>query len=243
MSVTQRFLALVFLLALPFWLLGALVDSPSWTPMGMPLSALMFVLPGVVALVLDQRILRGLRFRLSTRRWWLLLPAALLAPALLLVTELLVTPGVGFGPFGSLPLLVVMYLVAAAFEELGWTSFLTERLLQHRNELSTAVIVGVAWGLWHVVPLLQAGRDLWWIAGWFVGTVAVRVVICRLYLAAGRVAWVAVACHASINIAESLVPNIHLAVVLVVDGLLTALVAVVLTVVRRSREVPTATPA
>jgi membrane protease YdiL (CAAX protease family) len=77
-------------------------------------------------------------------------PAAILL--VLFSLERLVSPafrpnllvfGLGFG------------LVAGFFEEIGWTGFAYPRLRQRFGALSGAVILGFAWGLWHV-PVVDA---------------------------------------------------------------------------------------
>ncbi|MDF2260116.1 hypothetical protein [Streptantibioticus ferralitis] len=43
------FLALVTVLSLPFWSVGALLSSPKGTPIGLPVGALMVVCPVIAA--------------------------------------------------------------------------------------------------------------------------------------------------------------------------------------------------
>src|SRR5690606_39772021 len=47
-----RLFLLTFLFAVPFWILGFLVESPDAVPMAMPVSALMFVCPAIAATLL-----------------------------------------------------------------------------------------------------------------------------------------------------------------------------------------------
>lgn len=47
-------------------------------------------------------------------------------------------------------------LVVGIFEELGWTGFATPRLRARYSALTTALIVGVPWGAWHLLT-----NDLW----------------------------------------------------------------------------------
>ena len=59
----------------------------------------------------------------------------------------------------------VMLAVLASFladpgplgEELGWRGFALPRLLEGRNALSAAVVLGIIWGVWHLPAFLIAG--------------------------------------------------------------------------------------
>jgi len=44
-------------------------------------------------------------------------------------------------------------VVTGICEELGWTGFVTPRLRQRYSVLATGLIIGVLWGLWHIVPM------------------------------------------------------------------------------------------
>jgi len=51
---------------------------------------------------------------------------------------------------------IVAGLVVGTCEELGWTGFAVPRLLKNRGILSTGVLVGLVWGLWHFPLFWQA---------------------------------------------------------------------------------------
>lgn len=48
-------------------------------------------------------------------------------------------------------------LMAGIFEELGWTGFATPQLRQCYGILSTGLIVGLPWAVWHILPALWLG--------------------------------------------------------------------------------------
>jgi membrane protease YdiL (CAAX protease family) len=52
----------------------------------------------------------------------------------------------------------IVALTAGVCEELGWTGFATPTLRRRHSALATGVIVGVLWGLWHVLPKLVGAR-------------------------------------------------------------------------------------
>ncbi|MGH2192753.1 hypothetical protein, partial [Enterococcus faecalis] len=65
-----------------------------------------------------------------------------------------------------------------------------------------------------------------WIAGWFVGTVAARVVIVALYAATGAVG-AAILLHATLNVVAGSTPDYDEPVLLVLSGALMVVAAVV----------------
>jgi uncharacterized protein len=52
---------------------------------------------------------------------------------------------------------IVMGLVVGFFEELGWTGFAVPRLKMRYDVLTTGLIVGVLWGVWHLPLFLGSG--------------------------------------------------------------------------------------
>ncbi|HEY5949358.1 MAG TPA: CPBP family intramembrane glutamic endopeptidase [Kofleriaceae bacterium] len=46
----------------------------------------------------------------------------------------------------------IVALSAGIFEELGWTGFAIPALMRRHTPLATGVLVGLVWGLWHVLP-------------------------------------------------------------------------------------------
>ncbi len=116
--------------------------------------------------------------------------AAILIPpgAILLVLTLLsrlVSPA--FTP-GLYPVGIAYGVVAAFFEEIGWSGYAYPRLRSRFGPLPAALALGLLWGLWHfpVVDSLGAasphGPDWPAFFGAFVALVAgLRVLICWVY--------------------------------------------------------------
>lgn len=188
------FLALVFLLSVPFWAVGAMTDL--MLPLGLPVAALAFVCPGLAAAILAyrhegpdgvRRLVRRVldRGRAVPRRWYVV---SVVAPlALVLLQRAVVLPVAGLpvpplhAPLAAIPVLVVLFFVAAAFEEAGWTGYAADPLQERFGALVAGLLLGVVWAAWHLVPLLQAGHAADWMVWWVVGTVAVRVPMMWIY--------------------------------------------------------------
>ncbi len=52
----------------------------------------------------------------------------------------------------------IVSLLAGVLEEFGWRGYALPRLLANRSPLSSALVIGVAWGILHIGLALSAGR-------------------------------------------------------------------------------------
>lgn len=214
-----RFFALAVALFVPFWALGFLARVPG-LPMNLPLSALGTFCPLVAAIILARRRgpsgeagrLLGRIFDVGRlRRWTWLLPAALLMPAVMTLSFLAMRwtgsdlPLPHVRPL-AIPLLLAVYFVAAAGEEVGWTAYATDALQATRSALTTALIVGAMWVAAHIVGFWQAHDSVSWLAWQCLVTLALRVVMVWLYNRSGRCLFVVILFHATINLSVTLFP-------------------------------------
>lgn len=55
--------------------------------------------------------------------------------------------------------LTVGLIFGGFLEELGWTGFAVPALRQSRNILSSGLIVGILWAIWHIFPTFWGGGD------------------------------------------------------------------------------------
>lgn len=213
------FFLAIFAMSLPFWLLGALTTTQLMP--GLPVSALMFLCTAFIACLfalhtggrpaVKQLLARSFDFkRIGSIVWWvpavLLMPGVLMASyAIMLMADLpMPQPEV---PWSLAPVLFVLFFVAAVGEELAWTAIVLDPLQSRVGALSAALIIGVVWALWHVVPFAQVHPSATWVLGQCLFTVAFRVILVWLYNHAGRSVFAVIVCHAMYNVAWQLFPN------------------------------------
>ncbi|MEU1430853.1 CPBP family intramembrane glutamic endopeptidase [Nocardia sp. NPDC005746] len=231
----QLFLTLVALSSIPFFVLGAVTGEIQLGTMRLPASAAMFMIPVAVAVALTWRYsgaaaVPGLLRRAVDRpaaalRWYVL--AVLLPVALAVVSAAAVcwTGQAGWrlplSPAAA-PGLVLVFLIAATCEELGWTGYAIEPLQQRFGMLPAALGLGVYWALWHLIPLVEAGHPVGWIAGWFLGAVAIRVLIVWLHDRTGHGVSAAILMHVSFNVTAAYTPGLDRPISVITTGVLTA---------------------
>jgi membrane protease YdiL (CAAX protease family)/general stress protein 26 len=239
-----RFFLLVFALAVPFWLLGALAGNGLPLPTNLPVSALQAVCPLLAALILvhreDRR--RGVRRllhrivdyrRIRPRIWYV--PIMLLVPVIYLLSYAVMRlmgqalPELHIRLL-TIPVLLVVFFVAAVGEEGGWTGYAVDPMQARWSSLTAGIILGLVWGALHVVPDLQADRSLEWIA-WQRGVydVGLRILLVWLYNNTGKGVLAAVLAHDTDNVSVSLFPNDGSHYDPAVTGTITAVIAAIVT--------------
>lgn len=213
------FFPLVVALSVPFWLLGA-ASSSQLLP-GVPVSALMFICPGLAAALLTysdhgasatrELLKRSFDYRRIAAKVWLipilgLIPVAMLVSFAAMRLLELPLPDLEISVL-SVPLLCATFFVAALGEELGWSGYAIDPLQVRWHALAASLILGVVWAAWHIIPLRQAGHAANWIAWWSLVTVALRVLHTWLYNNTGKSVFGAALFHASTNVSWQLFPN------------------------------------
>lgn len=211
------FLALVFVLSVPFWILEAMF--PVQILPGLPISALATFTPALAALILVyknnhltgaiQLLQRSYDFRrINNVNWYFAI--ILINPVIALlaygymraVGKLLPTLSLTFAIF---PLFVVFF-VSALGEEIGWSGYATEPLQHNWGVIATGIFLGTVWAAWHFIPLLQAHRSLEWIAWWSLATISLRVIMVWIYTYSGKSLFAVAVFHAMINVSWQLFP-------------------------------------
>jgi membrane protease YdiL (CAAX protease family) len=209
----MAFFLLVLAMSLPFWGLAQLVQTEPLP--GLPLSGLMAFVPAVAALILVARSegtagVRALlarsfdvgRMQAHGAAWLLvvLMPVVTWLPALGGLAP--TSPAVYWAPLAML----AAFFLAGLGEEIGWSAYILEPLAKRWGELGAALAIGGFWAAWHLIPFLQADRPLDWVVWQCVKTVAVRVVMARVYFASGRSLFAVALFHALDNVAAFSLP-------------------------------------
>jgi uncharacterized protein len=208
---TKIFLYFGVLLAItiPFWILGS-VTHISGLPFDMQLNVLLvFAMPLVTLyFIARERGFASLRQVaidcLPVRRAsslglavaFLSLPLA--ATLVFFITHFFVAFDGWSISFLLAPVYFVVYYVAAAFEEIGWTWYATPLLGKSMNVVSTGIIIGVVWATIHTLPWFQQS-GLWFMVGMIVFSVFSRIIMTWLYLKNGELLWLNIMYHAMIN--------------------------------------------
>lgn len=201
-----RFFALTFLLAVPFWVLGW-----QWGALllpGLPVAALGAICPGLAAVILARRegnaggfLLRSVSvFGGTGWPFFAILLALGVGTATFAVLHIVQGTSFAIARPAKLAVLIVMFLIGAWCEELGWSGYATDPLTAKHGTFVAALIIGIVWAVWHYIPLLQAGHDAMWIAWWTLGTLATRFILVGLYTGGGGSVPAAVLFHATSNL-------------------------------------------
>lgn len=214
-----RFFLFVFVLSIPFYVLGATGARFSSLPQ-LPASALMAFVPivGASILVVCQRGTSGTVAWYRDMRnshchghtvWYLtailIMPAVCIAEfAVLRVTGSKVP--IPHFAFGEAMFMIAAFFIAAIGEEVGWQGYAYPALRKKMGVLTSALVLGFVWALWHVIPFVQLGRSTDWILWHSLSAVALRIIIVWLFENTDGSMIVAVLFHAMINLSWALFP-------------------------------------
>lgn len=182
----MAFFLLTFALAVPFWVLGALIGGQLMP--GLPVAGLMFVCPGLAALVLVRRehgfagvralVVRAFDYKGVTAKIWYA-PVVLLNPVIFALSYVVL--GMRGVPVPDpqiqiLPVLALcaVFFVAALGEELGRSGYALDPMQSRWGALGASLLLGGAWAIFHFVALVQAHRSWEWIGWWSLWTVSAR---------------------------------------------------------------------
>jgi membrane protease YdiL (CAAX protease family) len=216
------FFLLVFVISIPFWLIGAVTGHlPKAIPINLPISSLSAFCPLIAALILTYREKQydGIKKllwkvfdckRIKMTIWYL--PVIFLMPVIMalsygtmrLMGSPLPEPQI---PFLMIPIFLLVFSVGAIGEEVGWSGYVINPMQNRMGALKASIILGSVWAIWHVVPYIQTNNIAAWIAWQCLNTVGLRVLIVWLYNNTGRSVFAAILFHATINVSVFLFPN------------------------------------
>ena len=215
------FFGLVLILSLPFYALGATSATLPFVP-ALPISALGACVPMIAAVVLvgrqsgasAARALFASAFSVRTipNPWWALVAMAIMPLAFGVTGALVWLSGAAMPTLHLLPASVIipafaLFFLGAVGEEVGWQGYAFPALAGPQSALKAALIIGVFWALWHVVPFSLMGRSATWIIWQGLGMVLMRIIIVWLYVNAGCSILIAVLFHMMSNSVWGLFPD------------------------------------
>ena len=79
----------------------------------------------------------------------------------------------------------LLFFIAATAEELGYTAYEADALQIRMSALSTALVIGIFWALWHFPSMIQMGQSAQLMAWGFFVTIAFRIISIWIYNNAG----------------------------------------------------------
>jgi uncharacterized protein len=172
--------------------------------------------PALAALVMRRFVTHeGIRGTLAARRSWRYYAIAVVAPMIIVVASLAISAATGLADFHAgdeplwalfLALLAInipLSTIATLGEEYGWRGYLLPKLLP-LGQVKASVVVALVWAPWHL-PLLLAGlnysgKDVFAVLAFMLAlTIALSLLLTRLFVLAGGSVLVTAVAHASFN--------------------------------------------
>ncbi len=112
---------------------------------------------------------------------------------------------------GSVPVLLVL-LLAATFEELGWRGYAFDSLQSRYTYFTAAIVFSILWSFWHF-PLLFVKdsyqyeilhQNIWFAVNFFVSIIPMGVIISWVCIKNGKSVLAAILFHFIINISQEM---------------------------------------
>lgn len=220
MREATRFFCLVLFLSVPFYAVGVTHMALPFAA-ALPLSALMAIVPIIAALTLIYRrdgpnatkafLASAFIFIGVSGAGWII--AATFMPVAFALTAGMVwlsgtpMPALHLLPISAIIPAFALFFVGAVGEELGWQGYAYPALSRNHSALNAALIIGVVWAVWHVVPFALMGHGAAWIFWQGMGMVLMRIIIVWLVTNAGGNIVVAVLFHMMSNSVWGLFTN------------------------------------
>jgi uncharacterized protein len=226
----RLYFTLTFAATFALWLAGAYVSHrDDLRGLYMPLMLPGLMTPFLVSLIMvyssgNARLKRDFVNRLTNLRLIRvrMLPALLLLmPAVVLFSIVLSLPlgqsasqfrlADGFSFSGFAPALVILML-AALFEELGWRGYAFDSLQSRSGYLKATLLFGVLWSLWHLPLVLVKDsyqyeicrQSVWFGLNFFLGIIPMGIIISWFCAKNGKSIAAAVLFHFIINISQEM---------------------------------------
>lgn len=132
-----------------------------------------------------RRYLSRLRLWRCSRAWWAFLVVGL--PLVFFIGAVLkgdlITAMPRFSSWQSLAALLGLVVIKGPVEEFGWRGLALPLLQRRLAPIWAALILGMVWGFWHLPAFMLSGtqQSAWSFAPFFVGTVAISVLMTALF--------------------------------------------------------------
>ena len=215
------FFGLVLMLSLPFYALGATGAVLPFVPV-LPISALGASVPLGAALILVTRqislaaalglLASAFHVRTIPHAGWVLVALGIMPVAFAVISGVVWLSGTPVPTLQFLPLSAVipafaLFFIGALAEEIGWQGYAFPALAVPHSALTAALIIGLVWALWHVIPFAVMGRSATWIIWQSLGMVLMRITIVWLVVNAGQSILIAVLFHMMSNAVWGMFPD------------------------------------
>ncbi|MBD3333842.1 CPBP family intramembrane metalloprotease [candidate division GN15 bacterium] len=88
-----------------------------------------------------------------------------------------------FSSVGTLSTALILSVIKGPIEEFGWRGFAQPLLQRKLAPLWVALIIGIVWGFWHLPAFLLSGtqQSAWSFSAFFIGTIAISLIMTPLY--------------------------------------------------------------
>lgn len=217
-----KFFLLVFVLSIPFLILGATTkDLTKILPIKLPISALMAICPMLAAIILvfKKRKIQGIKEllkrsfdfkKIKDKKWYIpivfLMPfIAALSYGYMKMTGVMPTePKISFL---AIFIFFFVFFIGAIGEELGWSAYIIDPLQNRYGALKASLLLGFVWAIWHIIPWSQAHQTPVWIFWQGIGTVFLRVIMVWIFNNTGKSVFAMILFHTMINISPYIIPN------------------------------------
>lgn len=215
-----KFFALVFVLSIPFLLLGSLVKGVTETlPIKLPISALIAFCPLIAAaiFVYKKHKMQGVKEllkqtfdfkKITDKRWYV--PIVFTMPVIAFIAYWYTKGAIENetqSPILTILLFFIVFFIGAIGEEIGWSGYIINPLQNQFGALKASIILGSIWAIWHIIPFNQAGQTPIWIFWQCLNTVFLRIIMVWIFNNTGKSVFGMVLFHTMINLSPFLIPN------------------------------------
>ena len=126
------------------------------------------------------------------------------------ISQIRVSDGFSFSS-GFIPVLLLL-LLAATFEELGWRGYAFESLQSRYNYLTASIVFSLLWSLWHFPLTFVKGsyqyeifhQNIWFAVNFFVSIIPMGVIISWICIKNRKSVIAAIAFHFIINMSQEI---------------------------------------